>query len=275
MIHYIDEDFKDVAYHYHDFYEIYFIISGDVTYHANGIIYTLKPGDIILLNNKTLHRLRRSDAVSKTRYERMVILVDPDFIHNNSLAGSALAECFDLEAKEKSRLLRLNKEDRAAVDVLLNKFEKAYSGNELGDNILRITSLIELLVFFNRAQLDSEVEAKGEDICKDPEINRILDYFDQNIDSDLSLDAIAAHFSMEKHSLIRKFKQRMGLSPHQYIKKMRLVKARDLLQKEISVTDVCYQCGFNDYSNFIRSFSQVYGISPKKYTKAYLIKKKQ
>jgi AraC-like DNA-binding protein/mannose-6-phosphate isomerase-like protein (cupin superfamily) len=274
IIHYKDDNFKEAAYHYHNYYEIYFFISGDVTYHAKGVIYALNPGDIILLNNKTLHRLSRATDVLTTQYERMVIQIDPDFILNNFLAGDRLANCFDCNINEKSRLLRLKKEDREEIEAIRDKLVTASTRRDYGNDILQINYLIELLVYLNKAQIKSQ-NVVHHDIGHDPEINMILAYFEQNIEGDLSLDTIAAALSLEKHSMIRKFKKRMGLSPHQYIKKMRLVKARDLLKNDISVTDVCYQCGFNDYSNFIRSFTQAFGVSPKKFTRVYLDKKLQ
>ncbi len=273
IIHYIDNNFDDVAYHYHDFYEIYVYISGDITYHANGVIYNMRQGDIVLLNNKTLHKMSRSLDVKETRYERKVILIDPDFVNNNVIAGRSLANCFERNFEAKSHLLRFKKDERDKLQEILDRLEAAYYGHEAGDEVLKVVYLIELLVFFNKAQVSSEDKSKYLDICSDSEISDILDYFDRNIEGDLSLNSISEEFCLEKHYLIRKFKKRMGMAPHQYIKKMRLVKARDLLKKDISVTDVCYQCGFNDYSNFIRSFTSEFGISPKKFTKFHLSKK--
>ncbi len=273
IIHYVDENFKDVAYHYHDFFEIYFFISGKINYHVNGVIYTPKPGDIILLNNRTFHRMSRTSGESSNRYERRVILIDPDFILDNPICGKALSNCFAMDGDDRSRLLRLDPDKRKQIDEIMAKLVAAYACKNYGDDLLRVIYLLELLVHINKAKLEQEDKTLTCDISNDAEINFILEYLNNNIEGDLSLDAIADELSLDKYYLIRKFNERMGLSPHQYIKQIRLVKARDLLKKEISVTDVCFQCGFNDYSNFIRSFKQNFGVSPKQFTKRYLAKK--
>jgi AraC-like DNA-binding protein len=66
---------------------------------------------------------------------------------------------------------------------------------------------------------------------------------------------------------MRKFKQQTGYTVHNYILQKRLIAATALIKEGKSVTQVCLECGFGDYSNFIRSFKQVYGVSPKKHYK--------
>ena len=225
MFHYIDEDVKEVSYHYHDFFEIYFFIDGAVTYHVNGNIYTPKPGDIILLNDRMPHRLKRVAGGNNQKYERKLIWIDPDFILNNSWAGKSFASCFEPKSSKICRPLRLPEKERKEIDTILHKLEQAYFRNDYGNDVLRIIYFIELLVFINKAQLTSGNQAPMQDISYDPEINMVLEYIYANIDGDLSLDTIAEDLALDKFYLMRKFKQRMGMSTHKYIKQMRLVMA--------------------------------------------------
>ena len=54
--HYVDRSATEIDYHNHDFYEIYFFISGSVTYMIEGKTYKLRPGDILLIHNNELHK---------------------------------------------------------------------------------------------------------------------------------------------------------------------------------------------------------------------------
>jgi AraC-like DNA-binding protein len=49
----------------------------------------------------------------------------------------------------------------------------------------------------------------------------------------------------------------------------RLILAQSLIREGLTMMDVSIQCGFNDYSNFVRAFKKNFDISPKKYSKQY------
>lgn len=79
-----------------------------------------------------------------------------------------------------------------------------------------------------------------------------------------SLDSISQHVGMSPFHFARTFKELSGLAPHQYLLKIRMEKARELLLENLSVTKTCYAVGFSNFSHFIRSFNRYYGVSPKK-----------
>ncbi|NLE24144.1 MAG: AraC family transcriptional regulator, partial [Clostridiaceae bacterium] len=62
-----------------------------------------------------------------------------------------------------------------------------------------------------------------------------------------------------------------GYTPHEYITLKRLITSKELLRSGMSISDVCIECGFNNYSNFIRSFTNAFNISPKKYASKYIL----
>ena len=97
------------------------------------------------------------------------------------------------------------------------------------------------------------------------QINQILLYINENLTEDLSLNLLSDRFYISKYYLNRQFKQFTGLSLYQYIMKKRLIVARNMLRGGSSVMDACLQCGFNDYSNFLKAFKREFGKLPKEY----------
>ena len=88
---------------------------------------------------------------------------------------------------------------------------------------------------------------------------------------DLSLEDYATVLNMSVSSFKRKFKEIFDSSPGQYIQAKRLEKAAELLSTTNSrLSDVCFDCGFGDYSNFSKAFSKKYGQSPSEYQKQHL-----
>ena len=260
--HYRNEPNLKVEYHNHDFYEIYFLISGKVNYIIEGRAYILKPGDILLINNKELHKpVIKPGAV----YERVVVWINPEFIRKKITDGTNLFMCFESTSKNNFNLLRPEAEMLNAIKHILAKLNRVCSNISYGTNILKELYLTELIVYLNRAYLETREEDIEEDVTYDPKVNEIILYINKNLNADLSLDALSARFYTSKYHLLREFKKHTGYTLHNYIHQKRLIAAKAHLKAGMRVTDVCRICGFGDYSNFIRSFRKAYKTSPRKY----------
>ena len=121
-------------------------------------------------------------------------------------------------------------------------------------------------MYVSRAYYDAP-DSIQKDVTENEKINQVITYINENITADLTLDELAVRFFTSKYYLSRQFKQFTGLSLYQYIMKKRLIIARNLLRAGSSVMDSCFQCGFNDYSNFLKAFKREFGQNPGRYSK--------
>jgi AraC-like DNA-binding protein len=87
---------------------------------------------------------------------------------------------------------------------------------------------------------------------------------DSSPDDQHSLWHLASQVAMSPFLFARVFRELIGLPPHKYLIRLRLKRARTLLESGMSVTDVCYAVGFNNLSHFIRSFRAYFGTVPSK-----------
>ena len=67
---------------------------------------------------------------------------------------------------------------------------------------------------------------------------------------------------------MRKFKLKTGYSIHQYILNKRLIVAKEKIKSGIALTQICFDCGFKDYSTFSRTFKQIFKQTPREFKKA-------
>lgn len=268
FFHYKDDHQLEVEYHNHDFYEIYFFISGKVTYIVEGKSYSVRPGDILLINNRELHK----PVIEQGPYERIVIWIDPDFIRRASTPESDLLTCFKTTVKNKYNLLRPDAKTLGIVKNILSKLNSSYMDRAYGSDILTRLYLVEFIVYLNKIYLDSDIDSIVGDIVYNDKISDIIHYINQNLNEDLSLETLASKYYTSKYHLLREFKKHTGYTLHSYIHQKRLISAKALLREGLSIAEVCQACGFNDYSNFIRVFSKAFNISPKKYARQFLMK---
>jgi AraC-like DNA-binding protein/mannose-6-phosphate isomerase-like protein (cupin superfamily) len=274
---YLDKDFKffhlkdnknmQFEFHYHDFNKIIIFISGNVTYLIEGKTYKLKPWDILLVNNNEIHKPIIDQCET---YERIIIWVNSAFLLQHSDNQCNLLTCFELAAEKKLNLLRLSPDLLLGVKNILSQLEDTCISQEFGSKVLKNSLFLQYIVQLNRMFLGIEIDTEHPDIEYDETIGRILEYINANLNEDLSMDSLASIFYLSKYYLMRKFKQQTGYTVHNYILQKRLIAANALIKRGKSITSTCIECGFGDYSNFVRSFKKAFGLSPKKHYKKFL-----
>ena len=261
LFHYSDNVPINVEYHNHDFYEIFFFISGKVKYIIEGKTYTLKPNDILLTNNKELHKPIIENGMN---YERIIIWIDPNFVKTIEDNGTNLTLCFESSSKNHHNLLRPNIDLFHIINKIYERLEKACISNDYGDALLKKVYITELLIYLNKAYFDTSKEIDI-DIDHNSKISDVVHYINENLCEDLSLDTLAQKFYISKYHLSRQFKQYVGFTIHQYIMKKRLIIAKIHLHEGASIDSAYIYSGFNNYQNFIKAFKDEFGLSPKKY----------
>ncbi len=90
-------------------------------------------------------------------------------------------------------------------------------------------------------------------------------------DPDFKVDTLADAMALSRTQLFRKIKSLTQMSPQKYLRFVRLEKAKRLLQskdKDLNVSEVCYEVGFASKSHFTRSFQKEFGFNPSEYTRS-------
>ena len=100
-------------------------------------------------------------------------------------------------------------------------------------------------------------------------IQRALNSVKNKFAGELSLEALSAEAGVSKHHFCRTFKKYTGLSPMNYLTRVRIERAKELLQNTpASISMVAAEVGFNDLSSFIKHFKKTIGCTPRSFKKA-------
>jgi AraC family transcriptional regulator len=99
-------------------------------------------------------------------------------------------------------------------------------------------------------------------------LKRVIEYINENLEEDISLDSLAALAQMSAYHFARCFKQSTGLAPIQYIIKYRIERAKVLLKEtDLSIAEIAYQLGFSNQSHFNKLFTKLTRTTPGNYRK--------
>lgn len=183
----------------------------------------------------------------------------------------------------------LNKRQFYSVNIL---FENAKNGVVFSQNAIskiqkRIKRLstgssdfkavIELISILYELSLDKEYRilstnsyVETEFSTESKRVQKVLNYLKLHYKEDVHLKDVAAHIGMSSASFSRFMKKRSGKNFVEYLNDLRLGYAtRELVNTNNPISEICYNCGYNNISNFNRIFKQRKGVTPKEFRETY------
>lgn len=254
LFHILDTDQKTFEFHYHDFHKILILLRGDISYIVEGKSYDLKPYDIVLVSRNDIHK---PVIHSKSPYERIIAYVSPSFLESASLSC-----CFEKAAEVHSSVVRIPSLEKSALFRSIKRLEHSFSDDGYAADFYQELLFLEFLVHLNRASL-SDYLTFIDTVHYHPKVLGIMQYISEHLTEELRIDEIANRFFMSRYHMMRTFKAETGYTIGNYITEKRLLYAKELLIQDVPITQICFDCGFQDYSTFSRAYKKVFHESPR------------
>jgi AraC-like DNA-binding protein len=257
--------------HYHPEMELIYILRGSGTQFMGDHIGQFGPGDMILLGPNLTHMWRNDEVYfnkqSGLKSEAFVIHFLPDFLGPGFFKLSE-NKALDLLVEKAGQGMYITGNTREQVAELMKKTFYA-QGTE------RIIYLLTILNMLAASKETTLMSSKGFHIIhgesETQKIDEIYQHVMRHFKEKISLKEIAAIANISPQSFCRYFKSRTRKTFSGFLMEVRISHACKLLkEEEISVSEVCYESGFNNVSNFNRYFKMHMGTTPLHYRKARL-----
>ncbi len=235
--------------HLHNYYEIYYLISGNSNYTIGDKIFRLEPKNIILIPPGVPHK-----SSSLTNLNRINIYFGKTYFTNKEL--SMFTKCFD------KHFYTIPYEFTSQIDMIFKTLLKENSQPRSDSALLVRNYMSILLTLLNRLKNYEEVN----NISTDAIIKDSLVYLSEHLNENLSLEHVAQYVALNPSYFSRKFKSVVGTNFKNYIIFTRISKAQQLLLgSELSLTEISNICGFQDSNYFSTVFKKIVGIPPTKF----------
>lgn len=253
--------------HFHNQYEIFYIVEGERQFFFDNKSYNAYAGDLTILDTNLVHTTCSISSEDKG-YNRVILYIDYEkmcefdrkypgldivsFIHNNY-------GIYHLNEELRIAFLNLYRDIR-------HELTKKAAGYQSRIEIVTLYWLYKLLSL----KKDSQQRHPEIRSVKEASAHNISAYLEKNYTSNLSLDAIAEELFMSKYYICRIFKEYTGFTITEYINTLRIKKATQLLEKSCdSISDIATELGFESASYFERTFKKIMNVTPLKYRKTH------
>lgn len=255
-----------IGWHFHPEYELTLFTESTGKRFVGDNIGNFSPGDLLLLGPSLPHYMRNDDIFYKSQEDVRIRAIVVHFPAN------FLGDCF-FNIPEMAPVKNLLKNSLQGVhvfgktsDLIAREMEKLL----LMKGYERLKLLLDILNTIARSkeyELLSSLGFKNSFSVNDADrINKIFDYLFLHFTEEISLEEVGALVHMSTSNLCKFFKSRTGKTFTHVLNEIRIGHACKLfLEKDHSVSDVCYSCGFNSLSYFNRRFKHITKYSPLEY----------
>ena len=249
--------------HFHDTYELYCLLEGEVYYFIDKETYLVKAGDVVLVRPGQIHKtsMTKSSRHSRILFQIREEALDP-FLEKNDFYP--LKEVYD----RNDQIIRLSTEDVAKVEGLALQVRDEMRDRKRKYELMVKTKLLELLVLLARYQKHMLPEKEIALTPKHQKVHEVADYLQTHFDTREQLEELAGRFYVSKSYLCRIFREVTGLGISEYTNIVRVRKAQNLLANgDYSVTEIAGMLGFESITYFERVFKKYTACTPLKYRK--------
>ncbi len=253
--------------HHHPELELTLILEGEGQRMIGPNVEQYAPQDLVLIGSNIPHTYVSSDESGKMNHKAIVIQFDTQLIEQYQ---DLFPETRELNLLLKNSAYGLDyetstlKEDIIQDIIALTQLDEAFQPN----------ALMAILIKINRAKSRNIMLAKSyQQFIQDKShqrIEKVYEYLHENFTIGVHLSEIANLVNMNEASFCRFFKKVTSKTVSQYVKEMRIAYAAKLLtDTDLNVTQVAYNSGYNDLSNFSRHFKELKQKSPVKFRKHF------
>jgi YesN/AraC family two-component response regulator len=257
--------FNMPANHYHDRYEIYYMLSGERYYFIKDRTYHVVKGDLVIINKNEIHKTTHVDS-SNTMHERILIEFKKEFLGSiiDDINDTDLFSCFH----QNINVLRLNINEQSFIENLLFKMVSENKRQSEGFKTYLKVSLVELLLFITRCVAKVSTNHFEYPNAVHKKISDIVKHINNHYMENLTLTSISKKFFISPYYFSRTFKEVTGFTFVEYVNSVRIKEAQRLLREsKLNVTQIAEKVGYENITHFGRVFKAITGFSPLKYKK--------
>lgn len=234
--------------HLHRAFSIGAVDRGEVLYQVADEGARLVPGTLALINPDTLHACNPPPGERRSYY---MLYLDIRW------CARVQQSLWQVDCFVPTTTIRLD--DAALYREYCQTMDRLMAAEVFLDEKEQLLYNLACRVFHLSCSLQQRAEPP------DLDISRLKGLLERDLQKDLPLERLAAEMGANPYTLLRRFRQITGITPHAFRMNCRIEMARRFLQEGRDITETAYLCGFFDQSHLHRHFKAMTTVTPKEY----------
>ncbi len=253
----------DIQWHLHPEFELVAIIQGDGKLNIGDHISEISGQELLLLGPNLLHSWYGSAAArSAVKSKQIVIQFPYDFLGKDFLNQHAFSRISEL-LHRSSRGMSFSDPDKSRVTRKIRRMLQLPDFERTMEllNILNILAQSKNYRILSSIGYSSQLNEHESD-----RLNNIYKFILDNFRNDIDLGKVAHFASMTPQAFSKYFKERTRKNFITFLNEVKIGYAcRLITEKKMNISQICYECGYTNLSNFNRQFRRVMDMTPTQY----------
>lgn len=252
--------------HFHNQYEIFYLIEGERRFFFDNRAYLVKGGTLILVDENAIH-MTMAGSDDEFGHDRVILYVDREkmkdfdrmfphlnlvkFLHQNY-------GVYPLNRKQQDDFIQLYINLQREFDQKKRSYK----------SMIEMNIIMYFIQFMRENHTPALQDKDSESSAKYQNIYAVADYISSHFEEPLTLDALASRFFISKYYLSRTFKEITSYGINEYINIFRIQKAKRLLEEtDMSISQIAHALGYESITYFEKVFKTYMTLSPLRYRK--------
>lgn len=246
--------------HFHPEFEIVYISNGKGKRHIANHISYYSEGDLIFLGPNLPH-FGFTEEMAQGEIE-IVVQMEEGFLGPDFFSIPEMTSINQLFERSKKGVIFRGETKKMVGELLISLLEVDHFSKLLG--LLKVLQMMAVSDEYELLHVQGfSLEVNAQHLTR---MEAIYRYVDQNIGDEIHLETAAEKVSLSVPAFCRYFKKLTGKTFSHFVNEVRIAQAASLLKEEhLSISDVCFACGFNNLSYFNKQFREITGLNPKAY----------
>lgn len=253
---------KPEVYHWHNFFEITYILDGHARYFVNGKQYDVEKGEIILFNHIEAHGWE----VLSDQMTLLVLIFGSDFIADRtSIFDYDYLLPFVERGSNFQNKIPGTLPYAGEIIHIMNEINREYIQREVGYALMIKSDILKILTILyrncERSNPSGELLGGKKEAMK--RLEKSFQYIKKHYCEKIKLKDVARISCMSPNYFSSYFRKVTNMQFQEFLIEMRIQKAREMLRtSDEGILDIAEDCGFSNMSNFYRLFRKYTGYSP-------------
>lgn len=264
------DDFPHFTYpwHFHSEFEIVYVLKSSGKRFVADNVESFGEGDIVLLGSNLPHFWKsESEDGSENRVNAIVVQFHSDFFREEINSYPEFHRISEMQ-KRAVRGIHFTRPAAEKIGRMLKRLLKL-------NGLERMLYFIKLMDVMARTENYRLLASKGYQLEEHRELNsrldKIMHFINTNYQRKITQEEVASKIGMTTAAFCRYFREKTGKGFIYFINEMRIGYACKLLiENHLSISQICFECGFNNLSNFNRMFKRQTGCTPGEYQQQFI-----